>query len=179
MTAAEQVASLGVLAIFLASCDKTGDRPAARVPSDSITLGATGDRVAAACYRSDHSVLLGPPASSDSQPNVSGWLALELPGRADSGWAVLGDSGSKRFEARWRRDATDTVALRASDDFLRVELRLAVAESLVSGSARASSDAELERDASGRLTDLQRQWTFRAVRTSCDSMPAAPDTPSF
>jgi hypothetical protein len=42
----------------------------------------------------------------------------------------------------------------------------------VIGSALARSDAALERDASGRLTDLRRQWPIRAVRAPCDSMPA-------
>jgi hypothetical protein len=178
LTAAEHVASLGVLAIVLASCDLPRENSAARVPSHTLSIGATDGRVAAACYRSDHSVLIGPPTSSGSQRTVTGWLALELPRQADSGWAVLADSGSKRFEAHWRRDATDSVSLRASDDFLRVQMRLAISDTLVVGSARASSDAELERDASGRLADLQREWTLRAVRTSCDSMPPAPDTPS-
>jgi hypothetical protein len=140
--------------------------------SDSISIDAMGVRVAAWCYRSPHSVLLGPPTRAGQQGKSPGWLGVEVPQRADSGWAVLAEPGSKRFDAFWRRDSTDSVRLIAGDDFLKLEMRLAVSESLATGSALARSDAALEPDSSGRLADLRRVWTFRAVRAPCDSMPS-------
>jgi hypothetical protein len=131
-----------------------------------------GIRVAAWCYRSAHSVLLGPPTPAGQQGKGPGWLGIEVPERADSGWAELADQDSKRFSARWRRDGTDSVRFIAGDDFLRLEMRLALSDSLAIGSATARSDAALEPDSSGRLGDLRRTWTLRAVRVPCDSMPA-------
>lgn len=65
-----------------------------------------------------------------------------------------------------------SIVLRAGDDFLQIEMRLAVTDSLITGSALARSDAALERDASGDLSDLRREWALRADRVPCDSMLA-------
>jgi hypothetical protein len=131
-----------------------------------------GIRVAAACYRSQHSVLFGPPTPTGQQGKSPGWLAVEQSQSADSGWAVLVDPESKAFSARWRRDSTDNLLLRAGDDFLQIDMRLTVMDSLAAGAARARSDAALEPDAAGRLGELRREWTLHAIRAPCDGMPA-------
>jgi hypothetical protein len=146
-------------------------RPARRqsTPIDTIHIVATGVRVAARCYRSPHSVLFGPPTRSGQQGRGPGWLSVQL--ARDSGWAELVDADRKGFTAFWRRVPGDTVSLSAADDFLRVELRVLVSDSVASGPALARSDAALERDATGRLVDLRRGWILRASRAPCDSMP--------
>jgi hypothetical protein len=164
--------SLGALTLVVASCGDSRGPGVAHASSDSVTIAEVGVRVAAACYRSSHSVLLGPPTPSGQQGRGPGWMALEVPEHADSGWAVLVDPGTRRFSTRWRRDATDSIALHAGDDFLQLDMRLAASDSLVHGSASARSDAALERDSSGSLKDLERHWILRAVRAPCDSLPA-------
>ena len=144
------------------------DRRAVSGGGDSFRVEATGSRVAGVCYRSDNSVLLGPATASGQQGAGHGWIALQTPLDADSGWATLADSGSKTFTATWRRDA-DMIELSARDDFLRVDLRVAATDSVLMGGATAHSDAALERDSSGTLGDLRRRWTFRAVRVPCST----------
>jgi hypothetical protein len=162
--------SVSVLTMIGAACGNPKSSSRDRIALDSITIHAMSIRVAAACYRSPHSVLFGPPTPSGQQGKAPGWFGLQLPMHADSGWAELRDPDSKSFSAFWRRDATDSVVLRAGDDFLRIEMRLAVTDSSITGSAVARSDATVERDASGRLSDLRRQWMLRADRAPCDSM---------
>jgi hypothetical protein len=162
--------ALGLVAAISASCARPNELPD-DVPLDSIAIEPMGIQVGAACFRSPHSVLLGPPTPSGEQGTGPGWLGLEVSGHHDSGWAKLVDPDSKAFHALWRRDKTDSVAFTAADDFLRVQMRLSVSDTLVVGSASAHSDATLEPDASGRLADLRREWTLRAVRSPCDSMP--------
>lgn len=166
------IVSVGLLVSMMISCGNPRSSSRSPVASDSITIDAMSIRVAAACYRSPHSVLFGPPTPSGQQGKAPGWLGVQLPVHADSGWAELVDPDSKGFSAFWRRDATDSVVLRAGDDFLHIEMRLAVTDSSITGSALARSDAALERDASGRLSDLRREWSLRADRMSCDSMPS-------
>lgn len=165
------VGHIGVLTLVVGSCDRPGQATNAHGSSDSMDVEAAGIRVAAVCYRSPHSMLLGPPTVSGQQGKGPGWIGMQSPRRADSGWAQLVDPGSKAFGTLWRRDGTDSIALRAGDDFLQVAMRLAVSDSLVAGSASAWSDAAVERDSTGRMADLRREWTVRAVRASCDSMP--------
>lgn len=164
--------ALALIGPMSAACRQARESSPVSSPAESIAIEPMGIQVAAACYRSPHSVLFGPPTPSGQQGKGPGWLGLELSLHGDSGLAKLVDPGSKAFYASWRRDATDSVALAAADDFLRVEMRLALLDSLVIGSASARSDAALERDQSGRLAELRRQWTIRAVRAPCDSMPA-------
>lgn len=141
---------------------------------ESVATEPEGVAVAAACFRSPYSVLLGPPTPSGQQGRGPGWLALELPLQGDSGWAKLVDPGSRSFHAQWHRVAGDSVAFSARDDFLRVEVRLAVSDSVVTGSAVSHSDAALEPQPSGRVAELRREWTMRAVRVGCDSIPGGP-----
>ena len=148
-----------------------GPRPPGRqsTPIDTIRIVAMDLRVAARCYRSPHSVLFGPPTKSGQQGRGPGWLGVQL--ARDSGWAELVDADTKGFTAFWRPIQGDTLLLLAANDFLRVELRLLVSDSVAFGRAAAHSDAALERDATGRLVDLRRDWILRASRASCDSVP--------
>ncbi len=160
-----------VAPLVAASCAERNPSPAQSTRSDSITIQVLDTRVAAACYRSPHSVLLGPPTSASQQGRGPGWIGLESGQHTDSGWAQLVDAGGTSYNSIWRRDATDSIALRVADDFLHLSMRLAVSDSLIVGSALAHSDAELERDESGRLVDLRREWMLHATRAPCDSMP--------
>jgi len=71
----------------------------------------------------------------------------------------------------WRRSTRDTIAMVAFDDFLRVEMRLAVSDSLATGVARARSDAALERDSIGKQVEFRREWGVTARRAPCGSGP--------
>jgi hypothetical protein len=157
--------------VTVTACGNPSKSAGTIASSDSVTIDVMGIRVAAACYRSPHSVLIGPPTPTGQQGKSPGWLALEKPQSADSGWAVMVDPDSKAFSALWRRDSTDSLVLRTGDDFLQIDMRLAVTDSRATGSALARSDAALEPDSTGRLGELRRQWTLHAVRASCDSMP--------
>jgi hypothetical protein len=125
----------------------------------------------ARCYRSSHSVLLGPIAKSRQNARGPGWLRVEGIQAADSGAGDLVDATRAGLSGMWRRGPGDSVSMSAGDDFLRVELRLVISDSLAVGSAMALSDADLERDASGQLRTFRRGWVLRATRASCDSMP--------
>jgi hypothetical protein len=134
--------------------------------------GPTSASLAAHCYRSSHSVLFGPPTRSGQQGKGPGWLRFEGVSEADSGWGGLVDANRSGLGASWRRTSGDSVSVVAMDDFLRVQLRLAVSDSAAVGPAHAHSDAAAEPDASGRLRDLRRDWVLTASRAPCDSMPA-------
>lgn len=161
-----------LLALIGISCRQPKEASPESASADSMAIEPMGIRVAAICFRSPHSVLLGPPTRSGRQGKGPGWLGLQVPQNADSGWAKLVDAGSKTFHGFWRRDASDSVAFAAGDDFLQLRMRLAVSDTVVIGSALVRSDAALEPDASGRLAALRREWTLRAVRVPCATMPA-------
>ena len=91
---------------------------------------------------------------------------------ADSGTASLRDANTGTMLASWRRAPGDSIDVIAFDDFLRVELRLAVADTMASGRGSSHSDAALERDSAGTMQDLRRSWVFSAPAITCDSMPA-------
>ena len=59
----------------------------------------------------------------------------------------------------------------ANDDFVRIELRFVVSNGSLAGLGAAHSDAALEPDSTGRLSDLRRSWKFSATEAPCDSMP--------
>ena len=125
----------------------------------------------ARCYRSSHSVLLGPIAKSRQNARGPGWLRVEGIQSADSGAGELVDATRAGLTGLWRRGPGDSVSMTAADDFLRVELRLVISDSVAMGPAMALSDADLVRDASGQLRTFRRGWVLRATRASCDSMP--------
>lgn len=164
--------ALALLGTMSAACAPPKASSRQNVPPDSIAIDPMGIQVEAACFRSPHSVLLGPPTPAGQQGKGPGWIGVEVTEDRDSGWAKLVDPDSKAFYGLWRRDADDTVAFAVGDDFVRVSMRLAISDSVARGSAVAHSDAALEPDASGRLADLRRAWTLRAFRAPCDSMPA-------
>jgi hypothetical protein len=128
-------------------------------------------QVVARCYQSLHSVLLGPTTKSRQNGQGPGWLRIEGLPAADSGSGELVDANRAGLGAFWRRGPVDSVSIAAADDFLQVELRLAVSDSVAIGSAFARSDADVEKDASGELRTFRRRWILRAARASCDSMP--------
>jgi hypothetical protein len=134
--------------------------------------GPTSASMAAHCYRSSHSVLLGPPRRSGQDGKGPGWLRLEGISDADSGRGGLVDANRSSLGATWRRASGDSVSVLAAGHHLRVELRLAISDSAAVGAALARSDAAAEPDASGRLRDLRREWVLTASRAPCDSMPA-------
>jgi hypothetical protein len=124
----------------------------------------------ARCYRSPHSVLLGPKTGTGQQGRPPGWVGLERFPESDHGKAELRDSDGKAISAGWRRPSADSVALLASNDFVRIEIRFLVSNGNLAGQATAHSDAALEPDSTGRLSDLRRSWKFSAAAVPCDSM---------
>ena len=130
-----------------------------------------GQQAVARCYQSIHSVLLGPTTKSRQNGQGPGWLRIEGLPAAGSGSGELVDANRAGLIAFWRRGPVDSVLIAAADDFLRVELRLAVSDSVAIGSALARSDADVEKDTSGELRTFRRGWVLRAARASCQNMP--------
>lgn len=128
-------------------------------------------RYLARCYRSPHSVLFGPTTSTGQQGRAPGWVRLEGFPQSDHGEGELRDSDGKAAGAAWRRQPDDSVTLISADDFLRVELRFVVSKGNLDGQASAHSDAALEPDSTGRLSDLRRSWKFSATEAPCEAMP--------
>ena len=156
------------LPIVLGACDQADDRPE-RAPAPPGRNATTG---ASVCYRSASSVLLGPLTAGGQQGQGPGWIRIDGGLAADSGAASLRDANTSTMQGQWRRVAGDSVAVAAFDDFLRVELRLSVSDSVASGIGSSHSDAALERDSAGTMQDLRRSWVLAAPAAPCDSMPA-------
>jgi hypothetical protein len=124
------------------------------------------------CYHAGESVLARQPGTvAEGPPGLTGWIRFDPGSSADSGAARLIDSDGRSLGATWRRSSPDSVTITGFDDFLRVEMRLARSDSVVSGAARAHSDAALERDSTGKQVEFRREWTVTARRTSCDGIP--------
>jgi hypothetical protein len=127
---------------------------------------------AARCFLAPESVLARKPGTVAPGPaELTGWIRLDPGPSPDSGGARLLDSDGRSLGATWRRVLPDSVVVIAFDDFLRVEMRLAVRDSSATGSATAHSDAALERDSAGRSSEFRRTWTVAATRASCDRLP--------
>ena len=124
----------------------------------------------ARCYRSPHSVMFGPTTKTGQQGRPPGWVRLEGFPDSDHGEAELRDSDGKAMTAIWRRQPGDSVVLLASNDFVRIEIRFLVSNDKLSGQGTAHSDAALEPDSTGRLSDLRRSWKFSAAAAPCDAM---------
>ncbi len=123
------------------------------------------------CYVISRSIL-GRDLRTDARGNpMRGWLRLVAPMTADSGAAHLVDTDGAAHGARWRRVAADTLAVLGFDDFSRVELRLSLGGGRATGNAVATSDADLERDSTGRMVEFRRRWAFEAPLVDCDSVP--------
>ena len=130
------------------------------------------ERDEASCYRSPESALLGPIVANSRQNGKGpGWIRIDGAAGSDSGAVELIDAEGARLRGLWRRASTDSVSIVAADDFLRVQLQLAIIGSVATGRALATSDADVERDSSGELRDFRREWILRAVRATCDSAP--------
>ena len=162
---------IAMLSIALLAPLSACDRPAERAEQ---APGAPDRQAASAshCFRSPTSVLLGPATSGGQQGQGPGWIRIEGGLSADSGLAALRDSEARTMLATWKRSAGDSIDVLAFDDFLRVELRLDVSETMASGVGSSHSDAALERDSAGAMQDLRRSWVLSAPAVACDSMPA-------
>lgn len=156
------------LPLVLAACDRPAERPE-RAPAQAGRQAGAGESV---CYRSASSVLLGPLTAGGQQGEGPGWIRIDGGLGADSGAAGLRDANSKTMAGQWRRVTGDSVAVTAFDDFLRVELRLVVSDTMASGIGSSRSDAALERDSAGTMQELRRSWVLAAPAAPCDSMPA-------
>lgn len=124
----------------------------------------------ARCYRSPHSVLFGPRTRTGQQGRPPGWVWLEGFPDSDHGEAELRDSDGKAMTATWRLQPDDSVALLAANDFARIEIRFLISNGNLTGQGTAHSDAALEPDSTGRLSDLRRSWKFSATAAPCDAM---------
>jgi hypothetical protein len=123
------------------------------------------------CFRSPHSVLLGPDVGLRNAGYPPGWVRLDSFVAGPSGPAQLLDANGAQLAGQWHHQAGDSLRIRAADDFLRTELDVTVTEDSLRGRGAAHSDADLERDSAGKLAEVRRKWDLRAVRVSCDSLP--------
>jgi hypothetical protein len=154
-------------ALVALACDRPAERPE-QAPAASGPQASNASH----CFRSTSSVLLGPATSSGQQGQGPGWIRIDGGLSADSGTAAIRDANTRTMLASWRRASGDSIDVVAFDDFLRVELRLAVTDKLASGLGASHSDAALERDSTGAMQDLRRNWVLSAPAIACDSMPA-------
>ncbi|HJU64434.1 MAG TPA: hypothetical protein VJ596_02095 [Gemmatimonadaceae bacterium] len=160
-----------VVAAMMHACD--GSRDDSGPAADSSPAPTTSPLADVRCYRSPQSVLLGPPVGRRNVGHPPGWLRLEGLDHATSGVAELVDANRAGLSGQWMREG-DSLRVLAADDFLRTELRVVVGPSSLRGRASARSDADLERDSTGRLAEVRREWQVAAVRVACDSMPRRP-----
>ena len=124
----------------------------------------------ARCYRSPHSVLFGPTTRTGQQGQPPGWVRLEGFPESDHGGAELRDSDGKAMGAQWRRQSEDSVALLAFNDFVRIDIRFLASKGSLAGQGMAHSDAAIEPDSTGRLSDLRRSWKFSAAEVPCETI---------
>jgi len=147
-----------------ATADAVPDSPAG-VDTARVTLDETR------CYRSPHSVLLGPRVAQRNNGHPPGWIRLDSIRTQPEGPAQLVDATRAGLGAQWHRQGGDSLRIAAADDFLRVELLVSLRPDSLHGRATAFSDADVERDSADQLGPVRRSWELRAVRASCDSMP--------
>ena len=153
------------------ACGEPGSDAVRGVPPDTSGAARATVPASARCYRSAHSVLLGPVVGSEQNGVGPGWLRIQGFAVADSGTGTLVDANGAGLAIRWRLGTGDSVLMSGADDFLRVELRLSLSDRAATGEGRASSDAGLERDASGAPRSLRREWDVHAEVAPCDGMP--------
>ena len=72
--------------------------------------------------------------------------------------------------AQWRRQSNDSVALLAFNDFVRIDIRFLASKGSLAGQGMAHSDAAIEPDSTGRLSDLRRSWKFSAAEVPCETI---------
>ena len=154
----------------LVACSGRDATPEAGDPTRADSAAANAGAVIPACYRADGSVMGRESPLTGRVSTAPGWIRLESAG-ADSGAASLVDGDGAGMNATWKRAPSDSVAIVAFDDFLRVELKALRSSAGLTGSGLATSDAELVRDSAGRMRDLRREWMFAARPVTCDSVP--------
>ena len=156
--------SLCLLALVACGGEKTpASDSAARQPAPLTAI--------AECYQTSTSVM-GRTKPLDGHTAVApGWLRFDL-STSDSGTVQLIDADGAKFGARWRRTTGDSVEVRGFDDFMQIELRAIVSDGALRGSGLVTSDADVQRDAAGRLEPLRREWALSARATSCADAPA-------
>ena len=149
-----------VVLIALFAC-KQPDKEAPPPPTTTTAAAPT-------CFVTERSVLARAPGTPAPGPaSLRGLIRLEEFPSANGGVARLEDSDSASLGASWRRLGADSILVTAFDDFLRVEMRLAIVDSVARGAASAYSDAALERDSSGTLRDFARRWDIVARMALC------------
>jgi hypothetical protein len=156
-----------LLAVICVSCGR--DEAPGR---DTSRPGFAAVFAPAGCYRSATSVLGRTTPLAGRTSVAPGWLRFETSTGADSGGLQLIDADGAAFRASWRRLSRDSVEISGFDDFMRIGLRVAHSDSALTGTGLLTSDAEVHRDAAGRLEPLRREWKLDARRSSCDSIPA-------
>jgi hypothetical protein len=159
------------LALLVSACrsgsDTPGDPDSAQVASSAVAVHPDS---LPACFKANASVLARTPGTAGvPDSGVTGWIRLDQ-FKTDSASAKLIDSDGFAFDAVWRRNA-DSLIVAGFNDFVRIEMRLGVDDSVARGTLRAHSDAALERDAKGKLREFRRELTIAFRQAPCDSMP--------
>jgi len=161
----------GCLTAMVLAC-APGPESGPRLDS-STTAGSPAADSAATCLVAAQSVLArGAGTATTVTAGVHGWIRLEAFAVADSSAARLVDSDGFSLDAAWRRQRPDSLVVSAFNDFVRVEMRLQLADSGVRGTMTAHSDAALERTSTGALSEFRRSRTIDFRRAPCDSMPS-------
>ena len=152
--------------------------PAARgatVAAFALLLGAcsgAGDSTATArCWVVPSSTLGRLPRDAGGERVTRGWIRLDGSARADSGTALLVDADGASMPGQWRRIPGDSVHIVAFNDFLRLEYRARAVDTTFLGALRATSDAAVERDSTGKLIGMDRRSEITGAATPCDSIP--------
>jgi hypothetical protein len=164
-----RVAALCAIALLASGCGRNEGPGKEAESAVGVSATAPGDSVAA-CYVADQSVLArdGGTAGTPALP-LSGWIRLDLRDH-DSASAKFVDSDGFAIAGVWRRNA-DSVVVAGFNDFVRIELRLRIQDSVAHGTLLAHSDAALERDSLGKLREFVREGTIQLRESPCDSMP--------
>ncbi len=136
------------------------------------TIGILTRDSAATCFVASRSVLARAPGTvAAGSANLRGWIRLERFAGGDSAGAQMIDSDGFALDASWRR-VVDSIAVSGANDFVTIEMRLRVTDSVARGTMTASSDAALERDSAGKLREFRRTGPIRLAQAACDSMPS-------
>lgn len=172
MTLVKRLRAIEVMILMALACKRS-----ARQAADSAQ--ATGS--SSTCYVAAESMLgrdaATPPGFTSTQPaipdSLRGWLRLDRTAESDSGAAWLTDSDQSAMPGAWRR-AGDSLLILAFNDFLRIELHVAVTPTQLRGRGLATSDAAQDRASDGRLLNYRRNWVLQAEASDCAAMPLPP-----
>ena len=124
-----------------------------------------------ACFRSGGGILTRLGLTSDTAA-ADAWLRFDRGLAGDSGMARITEANGATLAVAWARGAREALELRGADDFLQFEALLAHRGDSLSGEARLSSDAQLERDDTGAPVPAAARWRLEAVAAACDSAPS-------